>query len=99
MGNPQWWAGADLLSQESPFRLLGIVLCADLRGGTGPYVGGDAGEGRVVFALHDGNCNNRSKTIIHGVPISGCAQIRTWVQKWVVLSSSANGYSGRYFHP
>lgn len=84
--------GATLLPQESPFRLLGIVLRADLRGGTGPYAGGDAGEGRFVFALHDGNCNNLSKTIIleYKVPISGCTNIRTWAQKWVALASSAN---------
>lgn len=84
--------GATLLPQESPFRLLGIVLRADLRGGTGPYAGGDAGEGRFVFALHDGNCNNLSKTLIleYKVPIEGCTNIRTWAQKWIDLSSSAN---------
>lgn len=84
--------GATLLPQESPFRLLGIVLRADLRGGTGPYAGGDAGEGRFVFALHDGNCNNLSKTLIleYKVPIAGCTNIRTWAQKWVALASSAN---------
>ncbi len=85
-------AGATLLPQESPFRLLGIVLRVDLRGGTGPYAGGDAGEGRFVFALHDGDCNNLSKTIIleYKVPISGCSNIRTWAQKWVALAGSAN---------
>jgi len=84
--------GATLLPQESPFRLLGIVLRADLRGGTGPYAGGDAGEGRFVFALHDGNCNNLSKTLIleYKVPIAGCTNIRTWAQKWIDLASSAN---------
>jgi hypothetical protein len=84
--------GATLLPQESPFRLLGIVLRADLRGGTGPYAGGDAGEGRFVFALHDGNCNNLSKTLIleYKVPIAGCTNIRTWAQKWIALASSAN---------
>ncbi|PUA30641.1 MAG: hypothetical protein B0W54_09270 [Cellvibrio sp. 79] len=84
--------GATLLPQESPFRLLGIVLRADLRGGTGPYAGGDAGEGRFVFALHDGDCNNLSKTIIleYKVPISGCTNIRTWAQKWIDLASSPN---------
>lgn len=84
--------GATLLPHESPFRLLGIVLRADLRGGTGPYAGGDAGEGRFVFALHDGHCNNLSKTIIleYKVPISGCTNVRTWAQKWVALASSAN---------
>ncbi len=85
-------AGATLLPQESPFRLLGIVLRVDLRGGTGPYAGGDAGEGRFVFALHDGDCNNLSKTIIleYKVPISGCSNIRTWAQKWVALAGSPN---------
>lgn len=84
--------GAPLLPQESPFRLLGIVLRADLRGGSGPYAGGDAGEGRFVFALHDGKCNNMSKTIIleYKVPISGCTNVRSWAQKWVALAGSAN---------
>ncbi|MDF3012004.1 MAG: hypothetical protein K0Q78_208 [Cellvibrio sp.] len=84
--------GATLLPQEGPFRLLGIVLRADLRGGTGPYAGGDAGEGRFVFALHDGNCNNLSKTLIleYKVPIEGCTNIRTWAQKWIDLAGSAN---------
>lgn len=84
--------GATLLPNESPFRLLGIVSRVDLRGGTGPYAGGDAGEGRFVFALHDGHCNNLSKTIIleYKVPISGCTNIRSWAQKWIDLASSAN---------
>lgn len=84
--------GANLLPQESPFRLLSVVLRADLRGGTGPYAGGDAGEGRFVFTLHDGNCNNLSKTLIleYKVPIAGCTNIRTWAQKWIDLASSSN---------
>lgn len=84
--------GATLLPEKSPFRLLGIVLRADLRGGTGPYAGGDAGEGRFVFSLHDGDCNNLSKTIIleYKVPIAGCTNIRSWAQKWIELGSSAN---------
>jgi hypothetical protein len=84
--------GATLLPEESPFRAIGIALRADLRGGTGPYAGGDAGEGRFVFALHDGHCNNLSKTLIleYKVPIAGCTDVRTWAQKWIALASSAN---------
>ncbi|WP_083858293.1 hypothetical protein [Gallaecimonas xiamenensis] len=84
--------GADLLPQQSPFRLLGIVLRADLRGGGSFYGGGDAGEGRFVFALHDGNCNPMAKTLIleYKVPIRGCTAIRDWARDWKALSSSAN---------
>jgi len=84
--------GAILKPEESPFRLLGIVPRLDLRGGTGPYAGGDAGEGRFVFTLHDGHCNNLSKTIIleYKVPINGCTNIRSWAQKWIDLASSSN---------
>lgn len=84
--------GAPLLPQESPFRLLGIVLRIDLRGEGGVYGGGEAGEGRFVFSLHDGNCNNKSKTLIleYKVPIAGCTNVRDWAQKWIDLASSAN---------
>ena len=84
--------GATLLPKESPFRLLGIVLRIDLRGGSGPYASGGAGEARFVFALHDGHCNNMSETLIleYKVPIAGCTNVRNWAQKWVNLSSSAN---------
>lgn len=84
--------GATLLPQESPFRLLGIVLRVDLRGGGGPYGGGDAGEGRFVFSLHDGNCNNKPMTVIleYKVPLSGCAAVRDWAQDWKALATSTN---------
>lgn len=85
-------AGAALKPNQSPFRLLGIVLRIDLRGGTGPYAAGEAGEARFVFALHDGKCNNKSMTLImeYKVPIAGCTNIRSWAQKWKALASSSN---------
>jgi len=84
--------GATLLPEHSPFRLLGIVLRADLRGGGGVYGGGDAGEGRFVFSLHDGNCNSMPKTLIleYKVPIAGCSNVRSWAQDWKALASSVN---------
>lgn len=87
--------GATLLPEHSPLRLLGIVLRADLRSGGSSFYGGgggDAGEGRFVFTLHDGDCNNRGKTVIleYKVPISGCANIRNWAQSWKALASSSN---------
>lgn len=78
---------------ESPFRLLAIALRLDLRGGTGSvYGGGDAGEGRFVFSLHDGNCNPMGKTLImeYKVPIAGCPSIRNWAQDWKALASSTS---------
>lgn len=84
--------GASLLPGESPFRLLGIVLRLDLRGGGGAYGGGDAGEGRFVFSLHDGECNNRPMTVIleYKVPLSGCEDVRDWAQRWKALATSSN---------
>ncbi|HEX7025672.1 MAG TPA: hypothetical protein VF268_00380, partial [Gammaproteobacteria bacterium] len=84
--------GAALLPHESPFRLLGIVLRLDLRGAGGPYGGGEAGEGRFVFTLHDGNCNNKPMTVIleYKVPLSGCLAVRNWAQKWKALATSPN---------
>lgn len=84
--------GSTLLPEHSPFRLLGIVLRADLRGGGSVYGGGDAGEGRFVFSLHDGNCNIMPKTLIleYKVPIAGCANVRNWAQDWKALASSVN---------
>lgn len=76
---------------ESPFRLLAIALRLDLRGGTGSvYGGGDAGEGRFVFSLHDGDCNPMGKTLImeYKVPIASCPNIRNWAQDWKALASS-----------
>lgn len=87
--------GAPLLPDQSPFKLLGVVLRLDLRGGQAIYGGGDAGEGRFVFSLHDGDCNSLGKTIIleYKVPISGCDNVRHWAQQWKDLESSAN-YNG-----
>ena len=84
--------GTQLLPHESPFRLLGIVLRMDLRGGGGAYGGGDAGEARFVFSLHDGQCNSMAKTIIleYKVPISGCTNVRHWAQQWKALATSSN---------
>lgn len=90
----EWEArsGGDLRPEHSPFRLLGIVPRIDLRGGKGPYGGGEAGEGRLVFTLHDGNCNNLSKTIIleYKTPIQSCEMTRNWARKWAALPSSNN---------
>ncbi len=84
--------GAELLPEQSPFRLLGIVLRVDLRSNGSIYSGGDAGEGRFVFALHDGNCNPMSKTIIleYRVPVAGCKNVRAWAQDWKDLQFSTN---------
>lgn len=84
--------GAPLRPEESPFRLLGIVLRIDLRGEGGVYGGGEAGEGRFVFSLHDGKCNNKGKTLImeYKVPIAGCTDVRNWARKWVVLAESSS---------
>ena len=84
--------GAPLRPEHSPFRLLGIVLRLDLRGGGSTYGGGDAGEGRFVFTLHDGNCDNESMTIIleYKVPIAGCQGVRHWAQQWKALATSTN---------
>lgn len=84
--------GAPLLPQESPFRLLGIMPRLDLRGGGSAYGGGDAGEGRFVFSLHDGNCNTMAKTIIleYKVPLAGCFDVRSWAQRWKALATSSN---------
>lgn len=84
--------GADLVPHESPFRLLGIVLRLDLRSAGGPYGGGEAGEGRFVFTLHDGNCNNKPMTLIleYKVPLSGCVAVRNWAQQWKALATSTN---------
>lgn len=85
-------SGGDLRPEDSPFRLLAILPRIDLRGGKGPYGGGEAGEGRLVFALHDGKCNNLSKTIIleYKTPIESCEDVRDWARKWRDLSSSTD---------
>lgn len=87
--------GAPLLPEHSPFRLLGIVLRLDLRSGGGPYAGGDAGEGRLVFGLHDGQCNPRRMTVIfeYKVPLSGCVAVRDWAQRWLALDASSPSYN------
>lgn len=84
--------GANLSPEQSPFKLLAIVLRADLRGSSSFYGGGSAGEARFVFSLHDGNCNSMAKTVIfeYKVPINSCANIRSWAQDWIALESSAN---------
>lgn len=87
--------GAELLPEYSPFRLLAIAPRLDLRGeaeGEGGYSSGEAGEGRFVFALHDGDCNNMGKTVIleYKVPLNGCDTIQNWAKKWIDLSTSSN---------
>lgn len=82
--------GAPLQPEESPFRLLGIVNRADLRGNRSPYGSGDAGEGRFVFSLHDGNCNTMGKTLIleYKVPVNSCDAAKEWAQAWIDLEGS-----------
>lgn len=83
--------GVSLDPRQSPFRLLGIVLRADLRSdGSATYGGGDAGEGRFVFALHDGECHSERMTLImeYKVPIDGCENVRDWAIKWKNLANS-----------
>ncbi len=85
-------SGAALQPEHSPFKLLGIVLRADLRGPSSVYGGGDAGEGRFVFSLHDGNCNSMGKTLIleYQVPINSCQATKEWAQAWIDLDGSSN---------
>lgn len=76
----------------SPFELMAIVLRPDLasQSGGGSYGGGSAGEGRFVFGLHDGNCNQTPPlTVIleYDVPLvpQSCASTQNWVTQWFNL--------------
>jgi hypothetical protein len=73
-------------------RLFAIVLRTDLRSGGGVYGGGDAGEGRFVFSVHDGSCSKERMTVIleYRAPISCCADVRQWARDWIDLESSAD---------
>ncbi|MBP6749073.1 MAG: hypothetical protein KA144_05500 [Xanthomonadaceae bacterium] len=81
---------------RSPFRLLAIVNRIDLRGNT-VYGGGNAGEGRFVFAVvnrnNNGGCSVMQFTVIfeYGVPISGCTNVKNYAQQWVNLGNIALG--------
>jgi len=91
--------GASLDLGIAPFRLLAIVNRLDLRTGSGGYGGstGNAGELRFVFgAVKPGRtCQLLPFTVIleYGVPIRGCAPVRSWAQQWVNLSSLTLGSS------
>ena len=79
---------------SSPFRLLAIVNRIDLRanpvyGGTG----GNAGEGRFVFAVVNRSINNGCSVtqfnviFEYGVPITKCTAIRNYAQQWINLGN------------
>ncbi|UAA38396.1 hypothetical protein KIH87_17180 [Paraneptunicella aestuarii] len=84
--------GGVLKPKFSPFELMAIVLRPDLAsqsGATG-YGGGSAGEGRFVFGLHDGNCNQTPPlTVIleYDVPLvpQSCTSTQNWVTQWFNL--------------
>lgn len=82
---------------EAPFKLLAIVNRVDLRNNVG-YGGGNAGEGRFVFAVMNSNTNNvlntpLSFTVIfeYGVNISGCKAVQQWGEKWYNLHTMSPG--------
>ena len=89
---------ADTLDMaEAPVKLLSIVNRLDLRQTVG-YGGGNAGEGRFVFALL--NSSNTSVqnsplrfTIIfeYGVNKRGCRTIQSWAQQWYNLHTMNPG--------
>ncbi|NNC90023.1 MAG: hypothetical protein HKN82_16315 [Akkermansiaceae bacterium] len=73
---------------NAPFRLTAIVNRIDLREGSA-YATGNAGELRFVFCAMDlDTCNAFPLTVIweFGVPISGCANVRSYAQDWQALS-------------
>ena len=90
--------GVSLNLGIAPFRLLAIVNRLDLRTGSSTYGGstGNAGELRFVFGAVKGSgrtCQLLPFTVIfeYGVPIQGCAQVRSWAQQWVALNGLALG--------
>jgi hypothetical protein len=83
---------------KAPFKLVAIVNRLDLGKGAGPagYGGGgrggnNGGELRFVFAAvnRTSSCTQQPFLIIfeYGVPKSACAEVRTWAQQWLNLSS------------
>ena len=89
---------ADTLDMaEAPFKLLAIVNRVDLRTNTG-YGGGNAGEGRFVFAVMSSTVTAVSSfpmsfTVIfeYGVNKSGCKAVQNWGQQWYNLHTKTPG--------
>lgn len=89
---------ADTLDMaEAPVKLLAIVNRVDLRQSVG-YGGGDAGEGRFVFALMNSTDiavlnSPQPFTIIfeYGVNKKGCTPVRKWGQQWYDLHTLTLG--------
>jgi hypothetical protein len=81
---------------QSPFRLLAIVNRVDLRGNS-VYGSSNAGEGRFVFGVVNrnsaGGCSTTRFTVIleYGVPIRGCAAVRSYGQQWDNLGNLVLG--------
>jgi hypothetical protein len=76
----------------APFRLLAIVNRLDLRSNSGySGQGGNAGEGRFVFAGLDANCNPMPFNVIfeYGVNKTGCTAIKSYAQQWYDLKNLA----------
>jgi len=92
----QQWENASggfaLDMDKAPFKLLAIVNRIDLAENS-VYGGGNAGEGRFIFAWVDSNCETREFTVIfeYGVPLSGCMQLRDWAQQWKLLDTMTPG--------
>lgn len=88
-------AGQPLDINKAPFKLLAIVNRFDLRSG-GAYGGGNAGEGRFVFAATDANCQpigppNFLIILEYGVNKTFCSSIHAYAQQWVDLASMTIG--------
>jgi hypothetical protein len=89
--------GAPLDLSKAPFRLLAIVNRIDLRGNSG-YTLNNAGEARFVFGVIDRSPGSQSNccvvsemTVIleYGIDRRTCADVKSWAQQWVALSSIA----------
>ena len=86
--------GAPLDLSEAPFRLLAIVNRIDLRGNSG-YTQNNAGEARFVFGVIDRTASQSTCCVVsemtvifeYGIDRAGCAQVKSWAQQWVALSS------------
>jgi hypothetical protein len=86
--------GAPLDLSEAPFRLLAIVNRIDLRGNSG-YTLNNAGEARFVFGVIDRTASNSTCCVVsemtvileYGIDRSSCADVKSWAQQWVALSS------------
>jgi hypothetical protein len=81
--------GGPLDLNLAPFRLLAIVNRLDLTTNLG--YGGNAGEGRFVFAVLDPTnpCAFKRFTVIleYGIPLSKCVSIQNYACQWQALDS------------